>query len=158
MTKYRDPRLPLHHCKLHARYDRTCEPCRKARGAHERMRDGLAGIGKPSLVDVIHARRRLSALMALGWPIGWLAPELDMTEGGLRDLFSGPQLRTTRETDRRIRELYDRLWNVTPVAHTPSERMVVSRTRARAQMLGYDVPLAWDDSELDAPLALQESA
>lgn len=149
-----DPRLPARYCAEHGRYVKACAACVEARRAHDRRRDRLAGYGTPPLVDVLPSRRRLSALMALGWPIGWLGVELGMTENGLRDLFAGAQMRTTRATDARIRAAYDRLWNTVPVGRTPGERMAISRTRNRARVLGYEPPLAWDEDELDAPLAL----
>lgn len=92
--------------------------------------------------------------MAIGWPLKWLGEQAGLSQQAISQLL-WERLKVSRPMDRKIRDLYERLWNVKPVGTNPAERMSISRTINRAKALGYEVPLAWDDDEIDRPLTVQ---
>lgn len=93
--------------------------------------------GRTYRVPALGARRRLRALMAIGWDMRTVAAMLgrhDRLDGIVRS--NSTQQTVTRALDRRIRVLYDRL-SATP---GPSEF-----ARGAARTHGYAPPLAWDN-------------
>jgi hypothetical protein len=97
-------------------------------------------------VDVTPYRRRLQALACLGWTWKALADELGMGYQQLSAIVS-PRARTKVEvaTARRIRDLYDRLWSVTPIAGDAHQAARIRITKRRAASEGWVAPLGWDD-------------
>jgi hypothetical protein len=104
-----------------------------------------------ALVDATGARRRLQALVALGYSQAVLAGRL----GQLRANFTGTMTRErlTAGTVRVVRQLYDELWDKQPDESTHRTRISASRARNYAQARGWPVPLAWDEPEIDDPAA-----
>ena len=100
-----------------------------------------------ALVDATGARRRLQALVALGYSQAVLAERL----GQLRANFTGTMTRErlTAGTVRVVRALYDELWDKQPDESTHRTRISASRARNYAQARGWPVPLAWDEPEID---------
>jgi hypothetical protein len=98
--------------------------------------------GGPLKVDSTGTRRRIEALMAIGWPGDELARRLGVTRGALYRT----RRRTTslRGTQRRVADLYEALADV----RGPSRR-----TEGRSRALGYEPPIAWDDDTIDDPAA-----
>lgn len=90
-----------------------------------------------TFVDAEPSRRRIRALLALGW-----THDRMWTDYGIRTRVTLHQKspRVTWRTHVRIRDMYDDL-SMTP---GPSKR-----SRDRAQRLGYLPPLAWDDDAID---------
>jgi hypothetical protein len=91
-------------------------------------------------VPAVGARRRIAALLALGWR----HEDISAHAGGIQ---SGTVLHqvgglVTRATHDSITRAYDQL----AMTAGPSER-----TRRRARAAGYPPPLAWDDDALDRP-------
>lgn len=102
------------------------------------------------------AIRRLRALVALGYPCGWLADELGMARSNMSTLIrtARPGRANTRvqaATWQAIDNLYQRL-HMTP---GPSDR-----ARAMATGRGWVPPLAWDDvdDEQETPARVTEPA
>jgi len=87
--------------------------------------------------DAIGPRRRVQALMAVGWPLASIAAELGRHRDGLDKLVRGTYALTHHSTADAIAAAYDRMWRG-PAA--PSSRAV---NRARSQ--GWAVPMQWDD-------------
>ena len=102
-----------------------------------------------ALVDATGARRRLQALVAVGYSQAVLAGRL----GQLRANFTGTMSRErlTAGTVRAVRELYDELWDKRPDESTHRTRISASRARNYAQARGWPVPMAWDEPEIDDP-------
>lgn len=102
---------------------------------------------EPAFVDATGSRRRLQALMVLGYTAGELGSRMGMTRYVVHDII---------ETDRQIRrdkhfaivKVYDELWN-TPAQLNQGSRYVANLAAKR----GYAPALAWDDGELDDPEA-----
>lgn len=135
-------------------YDEGCRQpcCRAAHAARARARRRAVAYGQhtPRSVPNIGARRRVEALMRLGWSmrqqsrmLGWHADRLTIMFNNQRGISPANLARITA--------LYDRLWNVTPQQTTKGERVSVRRTVALAERQGFQPPLAWDDDEIDNP-------
>jgi hypothetical protein len=93
----------------------------------------------PAYIDSTGARRRIQALMAIGWSLRSIHRQLGYAPGG-GSVAGSPTIRPTKAA--KIAELYDRL-SVTP---GPSKN-----TRTYATKLGYAPPIAWDYDTIDDP-------
>lgn len=107
------------------------------------LRDAIAA--SPGRISAIGTRRRIKALMALGWR----HEDLQAHSGISTHMIIGaPASRKARwvevETHRAILDTYDALWDQAG----PSER-----TRRHAAKRGWAPPLAWDDDSIDDPAA-----
>jgi hypothetical protein len=91
-------------------------------------------------------RRRLQALIAMGWSHTVLSKEMGLSQGFLRLVHKQPTVRV--RTAEVVAAHYDRLWNK-PVPPSAMKSRALSMARAR----GYLSPLAWDDDEIDDPKA-----
>lgn len=114
--------------------------CPEARRDKKRQ-DYLRATGRPLTVPSIGTRRRIQALIAIGW-----SGRTIMAEMGWRGASLGAQFyqqdRVYAETARRAKEVYDRLSN------TPGPS---NKSRGRAKKSGFEPPLAWDDATIDDP-------
>lgn len=114
------------------------------------VRGDRVGPEEHGLVDGTGTRRRLRALVALGWPVRHLQTRARVSSRTTW-LLTQPThddtliLVSTRETFRR---LYDELSLTRPA---PSRG--VTRARALAAARGWPPPLAWDDETIDDPAA-----
>lgn len=96
---------------------------------------------EPALVPSIGARRRIQALLALGWTHDELTARCGINTALKLSQRSHHLL---RRVHLQIKALYDEL------SMTPGTS---SQTRARAHRSGYAPPLAWDDDTIDDPNA-----
>lgn len=100
--------------------------------------------GDKALVDALATRRRVEALMAIGWAAPTLAVRLDLAANSLAPGRLTGKVRAS--TDRAVRDLYERLrW-------VPGPSM---RTRQRARRDGFAPPTAWNRN-IDDPRAMPE--
>lgn len=92
------------------------------------------------------SRRRLRALLAIGWPRRELYERLGMNPEmlALNKLIAGSQPKVTVARARQIGRLYDEL------SGKPGPD---DRERERARRRGWFPPLAWDDDTIDDPNA-----
>ncbi|MFP8944752.1 hypothetical protein ACLIYM_25415 [Streptomyces fenghuangensis] len=101
-------------------------------------------------VDGTGTRRRLQALVAIGWPQTRLAQQLGISTGQLwRDIHGGA---VRAATARAVRGLYDQLWNVDP-ASRGVPKQCTDMALATASTHGWAPPAAWDDDYIDSPAA-----
>lgn len=117
---------------------------------HARTRRYLQG---QLMVDGTGTRRRIQALMALGWPSPTIDAELGRKRTYTTAILCGdgaPVLRTTAEQYRR---LYDRLSMTLPPQETRYQKQASTRVRNHARRMGWAPPLAWDDQAIDDPNA-----
>lgn len=99
----------------------------------------------PRLVDATGTRRRIQALMVLGWSLAVLTARLGLAKSNhsaLKRILE--QQRVRRTTAERVAALYDELWGCSG----PSDR-----AREAALVAGYCSALAWDDETIDDPAA-----
>lgn len=102
-----------------------------------------------AVVDGTGSRRRLQALIAIGWSESKLAAQLGLTTFSVHWLFEGNN--TTRETADSIRDLYERVWDTPPPQDTTGDKAAATRSINRAARNDWPPPLAWDDDTIDDP-------
>ena len=96
-----------------------------------------------ALVDALGTRRRIQSLAWIGWSIPQLAARSGVDKQSLHRALRHEQL--TAATAVAVRDLYDRLWNVTPRPSDRATATAVTRTRNRASAHGWHPPMAWDN-------------
>lgn len=103
----------------------------------------------PEEVDARHrvsahgAKRRVQALVAMGWSLGQVAQWLDMHQSVLSVILHDATLTVTGRQHRQIADMYEQ-WHM----RIPAVRAVKSIQRAARE--GWRTPLAWDDIDRDA--------
>lgn len=112
---------------------------------------GLDLFRAAALVDATGARRRLQALVALGWPMTELARRMGMAPSTFSQFMRSRTVRAVNA--RRVGELYESMWDQAPPRDTPQRRGAASRARTLARVEGWLPPLAWDDDTIDDPAA-----
>jgi hypothetical protein len=100
-----------------------------------------------SRVDATGTRRRLQALIAIGWPGELLAVQLGRRASSLHRSMTGKSV--TAGTAHDVATLYERLWNTRPPRGTGEQRAAADAARAYAAAQGWLPPLAWDDIDSD---------
>jgi transcriptional regulator with XRE-family HTH domain len=105
-----------------------------------------------AFTDGTGTRRRITALVAIGWSQQKLADALGMEHRNLGHLLADREQVTAR-TARTVRDLYDRLWNTPPPAGTRWEKTSATRSRGYAARRGWQPPGVWDDADMDDPAA-----
>lgn len=141
-------------CGTRAGYDRhrragqtACDPCRRAAARYEQERQLDLLRGRPRLVDATGTRRRIQALIALGYRHTILAVELGVSHDVIRKRSLAPKV--NRDTAEAVAAMYERLSMTCPVGRTHHERVAISRARNLAARRGWAPPLAWDDIDTD---------
>lgn len=109
-----------------------------------------AVMGRPNprgFVPNIGSRRRLQALMAIGWRHSDLSPMAGFNTGTLNHQVGNWISRAKHDA---MKDLYDRLWN--------TEGPAPATSRARVRNAGYLPPLSWDEDTIDDPNYEPDSA
>jgi transcriptional regulator with XRE-family HTH domain len=101
------------------------------------------------LVDSTGTRRRLQALVTMGYPGAELLRMIGANEAYVTRMMTFPLVTVT--TRDRVRELYDDLWDTPPVPTDQHHAYQIRRARKRALRNGWVPPLAWDDDAIDDP-------
>ena len=117
--------------------------------AHQvlRIRIDHANRAPRSHVVATGTRRRLQALVAVGWPHDELAARLGRSSAGLRRSMLSDSV--TAQTAQDVSALYEQLWNLRPPQSTSDERAAADDARTFATERGWLPPLAWDDIDTD---------
>lgn len=98
--------------------------------------------------DGTGTRRRLQALVALGWPPAWIAERLGRDRGNFRvTLLSGDEVTARTASD--VAALYDQLWKTRPQPQNPRGERAIADALAMAAQHQWLTPLAWDDIDTD---------
>jgi len=108
-------------------------------------------LGSTVPVDPTGTRRRIQALVALGWSFSNIADGVNVLPNNLGTTMRSPRVRAG--TARAVRALYDQLWDQAPPENTHSEKLSASRARNRAKAADWAPPMAWNDHEIDDPKA-----
>jgi hypothetical protein len=90
-----------------------------------------------SETDATGTRRRLQALVAIGWPQAELARRLGLRRRRFEALMRRDRIPAQTAAD--VEGLYDRIWHQWPRGRH------ADGARAHAAALGWPVPAAWDD-------------
>lgn len=105
-----------------------------------------------ALVDGAGSRRRLQALVTIGWSQTRLAKMLGVTVTNLgKVIHGGGQLR--KSTVDAVHQLYEQHWSSGPTPASRFEQAGITRAVAVATQHGWVPPLAWDDDTIDDPFA-----
>lgn len=140
-------------------YGRTQNETNRREGPTERIsKDHAAAILAVTVtlaggarVDGTGTRRRLQALVAIGWSQQRLAKQIGQTGRNFGRLIHGENPAVTVTTAAKVRALYDDLWNTTPPLRTRHERTAYTRSTGYAAAHGWVPPMAWDDDVIDNP-------
>lgn len=126
----------VHGYNLHRRAgEDACERCLKAAAHYQDRRTDAARKGRPYTYPPHGVKRRIEALMAIGWPAQAQAEWLGWPN---REYVN--RLRRTKWVRRQSHEAICRMYEA--LSGTPGPSRI---TRQRAQALGYAPPLMWDD-------------
>lgn len=99
-------------------------------------------------VDSIGTRRRLQALVCLGWSMSKLAARMGIEPSSFGRVIHGERM-VRVETAKAAAVLFDQLWNTQPPASGHREKIAASRARRYAHEHRWLPPLAWDDPDTD---------
>lgn len=128
-------------------------PCRRIspRTADRILSIPLTARADGARVDATGTRRRLAALVAIGWSQSKLADRLGMARANFGKTIRAAHV--TVATERAVRALYDELWSAAPPEAQHRDKIAASRARRTAREHGWPPPLAWDDDSIDDPEA-----
>jgi hypothetical protein len=113
----------------------------------------LENLAPSTLISPVGTRRRLRALVAVGWPQQLLAVRLGMPPGNFGTMLSCEHVLVRRALA--VRDLYDELWRADPAEHGASQAGI-SRARKRAVENRWAPVGAWDDDTIDDPAAFPD--
>lgn len=134
----------------HMLYERAGRP-RTKRLNHESARRILAvdvTQVPTGLVDATGTRRRLQALMTVGWPAVRLGALLNLHPVYVRQIQRQPKVYAT--TAHAMAVTYNKLWDKRPEHHGITQQ-AANRSRNYGRANGWAPPAAWDDDALDDP-------
>lgn len=132
-------------------------PSSRIRPATERKLLAVkADIADGTKVDATGTRRRLQALMSLGWSASELGRRIGVLPSNMHYPLHGEQVTAARA--RSIRHLYDDLWDQHPVPRNRQHAACITRATSAARRLGWAPPAAWDDDAIDDPAARPHGA
>jgi transcriptional regulator with XRE-family HTH domain len=115
----------------------------------------LDNLAAKTVIDASGSHRRLQALVYLGWSMSKIADRLGMTVQNFSTLMRNE--RVTAEKARKIRALYDGMWDEAPPEATHHEKAAATLARRYARVRDWLPPMAWDEDLIDLPEAeLQE--
>jgi transcriptional regulator with XRE-family HTH domain len=131
-------------------------PCQRIRpdtaAAILAVQPSAANLGARAVVDATGTRRRVQALVAVGWSQAHIAAQVGLTPSGMSRLLLH-QDQVTAATARAVRAVYDELWDQAPPEGTHWEKASAARARNHALASGWAPPAAWDDDRIDDPQA-----
>lgn len=113
------------------------------------IRPSLEHLGKSVTVDSTGTCRRIQALVTIGWSQSRLGVLLGMEPGNFNRTIKSPRVHA--DTARKVKALYDELWNQPQTGDDWRSRISVNRSRNYAKGHGWLPPLAWDDETIDDP-------
>ena len=119
---------------------RPCEPCRRAQMRYVKKwkLNNVAGVR--ATLPALGTRRRIQALMRIGWSTNQIADRSGVGLGTVSRVANSERPRVWRSVAAAISETYDAL------CMTPGPAPVVAR---RAAARHWPSPLAWDDIDTD---------
>lgn len=118
--------------------------CRDAMARYKRGWTWDAMNGRNRIVDATGTRRRVEALMALGWSSNIIGQRAGVGPTNMTRLRNAPTITTAMAT--RIAQVYNDLSMTLPPV-----TQAVANVRNLARRRGYLPPLAWDDDAIDDP-------
>lgn len=124
-----------------------CLPCRRAHGREIKRRTFIRAQGGRSQYDATGCKRRIQALVALGWSLSELDRKAGRGARWARNILLQETVYST--TIRQVHALYEQLCMTCPPETDRYERTAATAARNRAKREGWAPPLAWDDIDND---------
>jgi hypothetical protein len=100
-------------------------------------------------IDATGSKRRIQALVALGFSYRMLADYTGHGPSYFKDLTEAKRI--SRQRAAKIIELYEHLWDKTPLPDTMAQKKSVTLAKGAALKKGWLPPMAWDDGGIDNP-------
>lgn len=116
------------------------------------IKPALEHLGDTVTIDGTGTRRRIQALVSIGWSQTRIGERLGMAAANFNRTVRSEYVRA--DTARRIKALYDELWNQPQTGDDWRSRISANRSRNYAKAHGWLPPLAWDDETIDDPATL----
>lgn len=136
-------------CYLH--HGCACDPCLEARTEYQFWRRGILAAGRDDLLDRLvdgrGVRRRLQALMAIGYSARRQGHRLGVSADQVLQWMRAERVRES--THARVDALYEQLANRPPQPETAGDRVSINRAKHQAQLAGYALPIDWVDIDTD---------
>lgn len=108
-------------------------------------------LGATVVVDSTGTRRRLEALIALGWSINHLAADHGLDRQALDSALAWVPVQAA--TARAVRDMFEAIGDTRPPETNRWEKTAAARSRNRAAARGWLPPAEWDPADLDDPYA-----
>lgn len=105
-------------------------------------------------VDATGTRRRLQALVSLGWTLEQLGKGIGASASAVYRALQSETVKAARASS--VADLYERLWDKRPILVTTNDKSNATRARRLAAARGWAPPMAWDDDTIDDPNAEPE--
>lgn len=115
------------------------------------VKPNLDNLGQTVSVDATGTRRRIQALVTIGWSQSRIGELLGMQPGNFNRTIKSDRVQA--ETARKVKALYEQLWNQPQTGDDWHSKAAASRARNYAKAHGWSPPLAWDDETIDDPTA-----
>lgn len=122
----------------------VCDACHAAHRRYEKRRRYEFDAGRPRLIEAIGSRRRLQALVAIGWTYPKIAERLGTSPDLVHRIVSRYEL-IRRSAAAEISALYDQMSMELPPRDTRQQKRDASYAQTVARKHGWAPPLAWDD-------------
>jgi len=96
-------------------------------------------------VSAVGARRRVQALIAIGYSREEIMRQTGYSKHPLRALLNGQNEYVLASTHHAIEKAFNRLCMKPRAGKTPQEKSLIARSRNEAARMGWPPPLAWND-------------
>lgn len=113
------------------------------------VKPSLENLGRTVSIDGAGTRRRLQALVSIGWSQSRLGKLIGMTPGNFGRTITADRVHA--DTARKVRSIYEQLWDQPQTGEDWHSRAAATRARRTAAERGWPPPMAWDDETIDDP-------
>lgn len=113
------------------------------------IKPSLDNLGQTVSVDATGTRRRIQALVTIGWSQSRIGERLGMEPSNFNRTIKADMVHA--ETARKVKALYEELWDQPQTGTDWHTKASASRARNYAKAHGWLPPLAWDDETIDDP-------
>lgn len=114
-----------------------------------KIRPSIDHLGKTVSVDATGTRRRIQALVAIGWSQARIGALLGTDPQNFNRTIRNERVHA--DTARKVKALYEQLWNQPQAGTEQRSRISANRSRNYAKAHGWLPPMAWDDETIDDP-------
>lgn len=113
------------------------------------VKPSLENLGGAVSVDAAGTRRRIQALVTIGWSQSRIGVRIGMQPGNFNRTIKADHVQAV--TARKVKTIYEELWNQPQTGTDWHSKAAATRARNYAKAHGWLPPLAWDDETIDDP-------